>query len=111
MLNQITLMGRVVANPTQKGTEEKKFYCFTLAVQTPKEDITYFFDINSSSKGLELVHKGDKVAITGYLRQNKWISKDGTNRSSVDIIADKVEFIELKPQAGVLEDTCNPTEE
>lgn len=37
--------------------------------------------------------KGKQVAVNGELRQNRWTSDDGTNHSTVEIVADGVQLL------------------
>lgn len=40
----------------------------------------------------QYLHRGRKVAITGYLKQDRW-EKDGAKRSKVYVVANSVEFL------------------
>ena len=40
--------------------------------------------------------KGDKVAIEGYLDDNKWEDKDGNKRNDKIVVVNEVEFVEKK---------------
>ena len=56
---------------------------------------TSFFDVTCfgqlAENVAESIHKGDRVIVTGNLRQRSWEAKDsGEKRSKVEIIADEV---------------------
>ena len=98
MLNCLVVAGRLVKNPEFKEAKEVKFATFTIAVETGKEEVSYFDCVapEFALKGLELVHKGDKVAVEGYLRQRKYTAKDGKEVYTINIVVNHLEFIDLK---------------
>jgi single-strand DNA-binding protein len=49
----------------------------------------------------ELARKGSEVCISGHLRSNRWEAKDGTQRRSLEIVADEVRF--LSPRSASAE--------
>jgi single-strand DNA-binding protein len=55
-----------------------------------------FFDVDAFSEVAKLcgekVKKGDEIRITGRLKQSRWTGTDGTNRSTVIVVAERVEF-------------------
>lgn len=98
MLNSLIVAGRLVKNPEFKEAKEVKFATFTLAVDTGKEE-TSFFDCVAPEyafNGLELLHKGDKIAVEGYLRQRKFKTKDGKDVSTINIVVNHIEFINVR---------------
>jgi single-strand DNA-binding protein len=62
-----------------------------------------FFDIDAFQEVAKLcgekVRKGDVIRVTGRLKQSRWTGTDGTNRSTVLVIAERVEF-GSKPKGG-----------
>ena len=60
------------------------------------EEVSYF-DIVVFGKQAENLKqwltKGRQVAVTGILKQDRWVSKDGKKMSQVSIIADNVQFL------------------
>jgi single-strand DNA-binding protein len=44
--------------------------------------------------------KGRKVAVIGELHASTYPAKDGATRMSLDVVADKVEFLSPKPEAA-----------
>ena len=54
-----------------------------------------FFDVDCFGEVAKLcgekVKKGDELRITGRLKQNRW-TQDGVSRSTVIMVADRVEF-------------------
>lgn len=60
------------------------------------EEVSYF-DIVVFGKQAENLKqwltKGRQVAVTGILKQDRWVSKDGKKMSQVSIIANNVQFL------------------
>ena len=60
------------------------------------EEVSYF-DIVVFGKQAENLKqwltKGRQVAVTGMLKQDRWVSKDGKKMSQVSIIANNVQFL------------------
>lgn len=46
----------------------------------------------------DILKKGSKVYVEGSLRTNKWKSKDGSLKSTTEIVANNIEFLDLKDQ-------------
>lgn len=111
-LNRVIVVGRLAADPELKytpgGTSVTKF---GVAVGgKPKADGTdtvSFFNVTVWGKAgeacVKYTEKGKRIAIDGRLEQKRWSAEDGTKRSVVEIVAERVEFIDFKgtekPQA------------
>ena len=108
MLNRIVLIGRLVADPqlryTQQGTGVANF---RIAVDRPKygegEKQTDFIDIVCWRKLAEIVvnnlTKGRLVAVDGRLqiRQYEW---EGQKRTAAEVVAEDVRFLDSKGAAS-----------
>ena len=61
-------------------------------------DEVSYFDVTHFGKSAEAIkpklHKGSLVTIDGYIKQDRWKSKTGENRSAVKIVADMVRHSE-----------------
>jgi len=97
-MNNISLMGRLVADPNLSVTAAGKQLCkFALAVDRPKSKETVdFFDLIAREDTAEFVakhfKKGQRAAVVGYLTVEKWTDKDGNNRKTVEIVAVRAYF-------------------
>ena len=103
MLNHIIVMGRLTRDPelryTQSGTPVASF---TVAVDRDfgsrdgGEKQTDFIDCTCFNKTAALVdkyfHKGDGIMVEGRIEQDKYVDKDGNNRTSWKIVCDRIEF-------------------
>src|SRR5574344_1393760 len=45
-------------------------------------------------------HKGDKIAIVGAVQTRSYDAQDGTKRYVTEIVADEIEFVNTKREAG-----------
>ena len=106
MLNSITLMGRLTAEPdyrtTQSGTPLAKF---TLAVERDYsgqngEKVTDFLDVDAWRQTADFVskyfHKGQLVAVIGSVQVENYTDRDGNKRRSWTVQAQHCYFAEPK---------------
>lgn len=80
------------------------------------EEVPNFFDVKIfGSRGESLsrfLSKGSKVAIEGRLSWSSWEDKNtGDKRSKVEIIADNIEFMSSRGEAGASRDYAGPAPE
>lgn len=98
--------GRLTRDPeiltTANGTSVAKT---RLAVDRNGTDDVDFFAVTAFGKTADAfathLTKGRRVLIEGTLRQNTWTDKaTDENRSSVEVIVDRFQFLDPKPQAA-----------
>ena len=69
---------------------------FNLAFKSGK-DKTSWIKVTAFNKTAEVcekyLHKGAKIIVNGSLSQDKWETDDGEKRSSMKVIANRIEFI------------------
>lgn len=103
-MNKLLLVGRLTKDPVSKGTEEKPVCYFTLAANrdftnASGEREADFIDLKAF-KGLakncsKYLTKGSLVSVEAAVRTS--IREiDGKKRTTVDFIADKVKFLDIK---------------
>lgn len=110
LLNQIILMGRLVADPELKTTSSNIPVCgFRIAVDRDyqrqgEEKQTDYIDIVAWRSTAEFVSryfsKGRMIIVHGSLQSRKWQDKDGNNRIAWEVQADKVYFGDSKKEAS-----------
>jgi len=97
MLNVCTLTGNLGSSPEIIfGPEGNPVTSFSLAFSSGK-DKTSWIKCTCFNKTAEIAEKylntGSRIAVVGYLKQNKWRTNDGENRSSFELIVNTIEFI------------------
>lgn len=100
--NKVILAGHLVRDPELKQTASgESVTTFSLAVnRTGKNGECDFFDVTAWRKTAELVatylKKGRPVLVCGRLQNRSWTDKQGNKRTSAEIVADEVAFIDNK---------------
>lgn len=104
-MNSVTMIGRLTKEPELRRTQSGTACCsFSLAVKRPKvKDTTDFHDFVVWQQGAEYLcqygHKGDIVAVTGYLTTRGWQDKDGNKRKAIEVTCDAVELLSSKSKS------------
>ncbi len=98
--NRVVLAGNLTQDPelrlTQNGVPVSSF---TIAVNRikSKSEAVDFFNISCWRELGETVakykKKGDPILVEGRLQYRTWQAQDGTKRSTVDVVADRVQFL------------------
>lgn len=102
MLNVVAIMGRLVADPELRTTQQGTNVCtFRIACErsyTPKgqQRQADFVDIVAWGKTAEFIckffQKGSMIAIDGSLQTRNYQDKNGNNRTAVEVVADNISF-------------------
>ena len=102
MLNRVILMGRLVADPELKTTNTGiSVTSFRVAVdrsyvKAGEQRQTDFFDIVAWRSSAEFVcrnfSKGSLIAVDGQLQSRGYQTKDGQNRTAIEVVADNISF-------------------
>lgn len=105
MLNKAILMGRLTRDPELRYTQSNTpVVSFTIAVDRNygrgQERQTDFIDIVAWRRTAEFVSqwftKGMLIVVVGSIQSRRWQDKDGNNRTSIEVVADEVQFGETK---------------
>lgn len=111
MINRVILMGRLVADPELKTTTSGiSVTSFRIAVdrsyvKAGEQRQADFFDIVAWRSSAEFVcrnfSKGSLIAVDGQLQSRQYQTKDGQNRTAIEVVADNVSFTgERRDSAG-----------
>lgn len=111
MLNQVSIMGRIVRDPELRRTGSGvAVTSFTLAVdrdytsKDSNERETDFIDVVAWRAGAEYVtkyiHKGDMVAVSGRLQVRGWTDQDGNKRRTTEVNAESVYGVARKREGA-----------
>lgn len=98
-LNKIIIAGRLTKDPETKTTPDGTTITnFSLAVNRYYKDKeeTEFFNVVTFNKTAENVgkylSKGTVAIVEGRLQTRNWEDKEGNKRTSVEVVADNVQF-------------------
>ncbi len=100
--NKVILAGHLVRDPELKQTNSgESVTTFSLAVnRIGKNGEVDFFEVTAWRKTAELVaqhlKKGRPVLVCGRLQNRTWTDKQGNKRTSTEIVADEVAFIDSR---------------
>ena len=108
MLNKAILMGRLTRDPELRYTPNGNVPVVTFTVAIDRrysggnggERQTDFINVVAWRKQAEFVsqwfNKGSMIIVTGSIQTRNWQDKNGNNRTSVEVVADEVQFGESK---------------
>lgn len=103
--NKVIIGGRLTTDPELKTiTSGVSVTKFSVAVNKPgKKDQADFFNVTAWRSTAEVVtqyfHKGSSICLEGTLTQRMWEDGNGNKHSAVEIIADKVYFVDSKSES------------
>lgn len=103
-LNQVTILGRLGADPEVKFVNERAVCSLSIATdeswkdkQGEKHEKTEWHRCTAWGALAELcgkyLAKGREALVTGKLQTRSWDDKDGKKRYSTEIVADRVVFV------------------
>lgn len=116
MLNNVTMMGRLVRNPELRYTQNQTpVASFTLACERDTKDkTTDFIDCTAWRHTAEFVNsymtKGQMIVVTGRIQIRQWNDKDGNKRTAPEINVDNAYFAENKRKSDPDERAPMPTD-
>ena len=108
-MNVVVLIGRLTDHPElRKTNSDISVTRFSIAVDRPfksgEDKQADFINIVAWRNTAEFVTryftKGQRIGIEGSLRMNKFTDKDGNNRTSYEVVAEAVHFVESKRDSG-----------
>ncbi|MGD8979184.1 MAG: single-stranded DNA-binding protein [candidate division WOR-3 bacterium] len=111
-LNAVQVIGRLVADPELRYTQKGSPVCdFRIASSRrykkretgEQQEETLFINVVAWSRQAELANdylkKGSAVLIEGRLRSRQWESAQGEKRSAIEIVAGRIQFLDMPPAA------------
>ena len=120
MLNDVTIMGRLVRNPELRYTQNQTpVASFTLACERDRknengERETDYIDCSAWKQTAKFIDahfaKGTLAIVRGRLQIRKWTGKDGNNRTAPEIIVADIYFGESKRRIDTEERPPMPTD-
>lgn len=101
-INKVVLVGRLSSDVELKHNQssDKSVARFSIAVSGMSRDSVSFFNVvvwgKSAETANQYLSKGKQVAIDGRLEQRTWTTQNGSHRSVVEIIAERLQFLGVK---------------
>lgn len=109
-LNIFTGIGRLTRDPEQRFTPSGKENC-RMSIASNRsyknqegeiiENVSYLNIIvwgNQAKSCSQYLRKGSKIAVCGELRSNNWEDKEGNKRTSWEIHANSIHFLDSKKE-------------
>jgi single-strand DNA-binding protein len=112
-INRVIITGNLTRDPEIRATGSGNPVCSLRVAcngsrrnpQTQEwEDAPNYFDVSvwgaQGENCKRYLSKGRPIAVDGRLQWREWTDKDGNKRQSVDIVADSVQFLGGRDDAG-----------
>lgn len=104
-MNNITVMGRLVAEPTSKEVNDSTIVNFAVAVSRgDAKRTTDFLDCVAFGKTGEFIfnnfRKGQMITFSGSVQTHSYDDKDGRRRKAYQITAERAEFCASKAETA-----------
>ena len=111
-INRVVLTGNLTRDPELRSTSSGLAVCgMRIAVNTRRKDQSgnwieepNYFDITvfggQGENCAKFLSKGRPIAVDGRLKWREFTDKDGNQRQAIDIIADSVQFLGGREDAG-----------
>lgn len=117
-LNKVFLIGRLTRDPTiHKTKTDRTVVTFGLATnrsftsQGEKQEERCFIDLVAFGPLADLIgkyaSKGKEIFIEGHLTLSEWKSKEGENRSRLQVTVDQIQLLNNITKENVEEDPFN----
>lgn len=110
MLNQVVLMGRLVADPELRSTTTGRSVCsFRMAVdrdfvrageQREADFISVVAWGNTGTFVSNYFRKGSMIAVVGRIQTRNYEDKTGAKRTAFEVVANQVSFCGSKAESG-----------
>ena len=111
-INRVIITGNLTRDPELRSTSSNTVCSLRVAVNGRRknpstdqwEDQPNYFDVTvwgaQGENCAKFLSKGRPIAVDGRLQWREWQDKDGNKRQSVDIIAESVQFLGGRDEAG-----------
>jgi single-strand DNA-binding protein len=101
-LNVVVLIGNLATEVELRDVApDKKVASFLLAVDRSAKDAgADFINVSTWDRQAEVcdeyLSKGSRIAVNGRLRSRSWEDAEGKRRSAVEVVANKIEFLDSR---------------
>ena len=113
-MNKVMLIGRLTSDPQLYTYGDTVKVLLSLAVQRHRnKDKADYIDCIAWAGLAQIIanycHKGDKIAIEGAIRQDKYLAQDGQKRTKYVVNIEKMEFCGSKMHQNAPDNTFSDT--
>jgi single-strand DNA-binding protein len=114
MLNHVTLIGRLVADPEHKQSSNGKGLCaIRIAVDRKgREKETDFFNCTAFGQTADALgiyaQKGRLIAITGKIQLENYVNKDNVKQQTVKVLIDGWNLLDSRKEQDTQSPPPNP---
>lgn len=108
-VNTVALTGNLTSQPELRATGSG-FHILECSIavnewsKAENKEIPSFFDFkvlgNRADALSGILDKGDKVCVSGRLKQDRWETSEGAKRSKVYVVADEVVIMSMRDGVG-----------
>jgi len=101
-VNRIHIIGNMGKDPemSYKGQDGSMTVTKVSVAVSDRNDKTNWFNVTAFGKTAEYLNnygrKGRKVYVEGRMQMSRWQDKEGHNRTSWELVANQVEFLDSK---------------
>ena len=99
-VNKIHIIGNLGRDPEMKYSTSGKEVTNASVAQSDRNDQTNWFNVVAFGKTAEFLNsygaKGRKVYVEGRMQQNRWEDSEGQTRTTWELIASQVEFLDSR---------------
>lgn len=119
-LNKVLLIGHLTRDPELRFTPSGAAVAslglavnrrYTNGSGEPKEEVAFLTVVvwqKQAEAVAQYLKKGSPALVEGRLQTRTWETKDGEKRSTVEIVAERVQFLGRKPQAAAAPEAGAP---
>lgn len=99
-MNMTHITGNLTADIETLPINDKSLSKFTVACNQGDRTVFLPVEVWNHDYLQDHLHKGSKVLVSGSLRQNTWLNKEGERRSRLILVGQYIEFLDPKAREG-----------
>lgn len=97
-MNATHITGYLTADIETIPLNDKSLSKFTIASSQGDRTVFLPVEVWNQDHLPKYLRKGSKVLVSGSLKQESWLNKEGERRSRIVLVGQYVEFLDPKPQ-------------
>ena len=96
-MNQLTVIGRLTADPTSSTPKGTTVCRYRIAIDRAGEGADFLSVVSFGTRGendAKWLHKGRRVAVQGRLHHSTWTDPAGSKEETYECIAEQVTYLD-----------------